>query len=420
MESVSSSVDLGSGFPIDITSLESNYAKFYPQSPLSDQYSPLVFLVGSTENQYVQFSDSFLYLRVRILGASGAQITTGAYSPSFDFFASVFSGIEVEQNSTLISTTATLYPYRAHIVKLLTFGYGTKASVAKEELWYEDTLQDKFDTTNAGFKERMTLAAQSAPFEVVGKLSESLFEQGRFTLPEVTTKILLRRSLPEFCLEIGVGGPTSINYEIMNAVFFVRRHIVSESVLVYHHNLLASGHNLQYPVNHFSMRAFNIKSGSTSVLSETLFRGRIPSYLFITFVSTEALQGSLTKQCFNLQHFDVSQISAKIDGNSSVYESLKFNFSENEYILGYHSLLSALAPGQNHGISKDLYKAGQFLVCLGISPNNSLYRNVLEREGSIQIDLSFRTALDKAITCIVVGRFQGNIQIDKYYNVQMQ
>lgn len=125
---------------------------------------------------------------MRILDATGKTITTGTFAPSFDLMSSL-SGIEVEQNSSLISTTATLYPYRAHIVKLLTYGFGYKASIAKEELWNEDTKQDTFDTTNDGFKDRSAVASQSAAFEIVGRLSESLFEQGRFTPPNVTTKI---------------------------------------------------------------------------------------------------------------------------------------------------------------------------------------------------------------------------------------
>jgi hypothetical protein len=87
METASSAVDLGNDFPVDITSLESNYAKYYPQSPLSDQFSPLVFVIGSTDNHYVQFNDSFLYLRVSILDSEGKALTAGLYLPSFDFFS---------------------------------------------------------------------------------------------------------------------------------------------------------------------------------------------------------------------------------------------------------------------------------------------------------------------------------------------
>lgn len=168
METIRSSVDLGSDFPVDITSLESDYAKFYPLNPLSDQYSPLVFLVNSSSNYYVQFNDSFLYLRLRIVDTSGKIISTGTFAPSFDLMSSLFSGIEVEQNSCLISTTATLYPFRAHIIKLLTYGFGYKASIAREELWIEDSKQDTFDTTNDGFKDRAAMASPSAAFEIVG------------------------------------------------------------------------------------------------------------------------------------------------------------------------------------------------------------------------------------------------------------
>ena len=417
MEALRSSVDLGTTFPVDITSLHSNYAKFYPQTPVSDKFSPIVFLISSYSNHYIQFEDSFIYLRLKILDANGAALSAGLYAPSFDFLSSVFSGIEVEQNSTLVSSTATLYPYRAHIVKLLSNGFGTKSTLLKQELWYEDTQQDQFDTTNKGFTDRVGLCTNSALFEVVGKLSESLFEQGRFTPPNVTTKILLRRSLPEFCLEKGAGVTGNLTFEIANAIFFVRRHIVSDAVIAYHHKILSSGHSFQYPVDNFMLRAFNIKTGTSNVLSEALFRGKLPSFLIISFVLTEALQGSFVKQCFNFQHFGVAQISTKVDGDSSVYDSLRFNFDEKEYALGYNSLKSAMAPGSNHGILTERYKAGQFLVCLSISPNPSLYSNVVQSEGNIQLDISFHNALASPVTCLVLGKFSGNIQIDKNYMV---
>lgn len=418
MEGYRSAVELGTDFPIDITSLHSNYSKFYPQNPISDSFSPLVFLIGSTSNQYVDFSDSFIYLRLKILDANGKALTAGLYAPSFDLMSSIFSGIEVEQNSTLISSTATLYPYRSHIIKLLSYGYGTKNTVLKQELWIEDTKPDIFTTVNTGFAERMALCTNSTPFEVVGRLSESLFDQNRFVIPNITTKILLRRSLPQFCLEKG-ANTGDLSYEISNAVFYVRRHVLSDAVIAHHHKILSSGRTLQYPISNYNLRAFNIKSGTTSVISEPLFRGRLPSFLIITFVETEALQGSFSKQCFNFQHFSLSSISAKIDGNSSVYESMKFNFADNEYLLGYNSLKSAMNTGANHGILKDRYIAGQFLVCLSLAPNPGLFSNLQQEEGNIQVDISFGTALNKAVTCLVLGKFSSKIEIDKNYTVSV-
>ena len=86
-------------------------------------------------------------------------------------------------------------------------------------------------------------------------------------------------------------------------------------------------------------------------------------------------------------------------------------------MLGYNSLNSALFPGSNHGLTVDQYKSAKFVVCLGINPNQALYRNVLDRAGTTQLDISFKTPLTEAVTVIVVGRFQDVIEVDRNYMV---
>jgi hypothetical protein len=167
-----------------------------------------------------------------------------------------------------------------------------------------------------------------------------------------------------------------------------------------------------YQVKNFVCRAFNIKEGTSSVISEPLFRGNVPSYLVITFVLTSAFQGNKDKQCFNFQPFGISQISAKVNGETKLYENLQFDFENNLFMQGFHSLKSALAPFANHGITAARYKSGQFMVCLGINPNHSSNSIIPERKGDTQVDIRFKNNLTAAVTCIVLGKFQGEIQID--------
>jgi hypothetical protein len=328
----------------------------------------------------------------------------------------LFSGVEIEQNGTLVSTAATLYPYRAHLTKLLSYDLGYKSTIAQQEFWYPDTAVDSFTTTgNTGYKDREAICGASKPFELVGRLNEAIFEQPRYYPPGITTKILLRKSAPEFFLD---SATTGFKIEFMSAVFFMRRHLVNESVVAYHHKLLNSNQNLQFPVSTFITRGFNIKEGTQSILSEALFRGRIPQYLLITFVPTAATQGKLDRSCFALRHFGISDLSALVDGGK-LYESFNFDFADNQqtFMLGYNSLNSALIPGSNHGLTLDQYKTNNFVVCLGINPNDAAHRNVIERGGTTQLDITFKAALTEAVTVIVVGRFQGKIEVDRNYNV---
>lgn len=403
------SADLGSRYPQDITSKESERTSYYPQTVLSDPYSPIVFVIEGTPYHYLQFETSELALLVRILDANGKPFLEKLKTvPSFDFLSSIFSGVEIEQNGTLISSSATLYPYRSHIRKLLSYDFAIKQHEAQSEMWFEDTLTDDFEK-NDGFISRFGYSNKSTPFRVIGRISESLFEQKKYTPSGVTTRIVLRRSPPQFCCE----GLVDATYEIMSAKFSVRRHLVEEQVVSRNDRLpeLYFQHYDDIP------RAFNIKAGTSNIISEAIYRGRIPSYLVVTFISTVAFQGDKSKQCFNFQPFNLGRISVRINGDTKILETVNFNFGGNDFFEGYQSLRRATDLGHNHGIHPDRYKDGQFLVVLDINPNDSINATLPEKEGTTQLDISFQTGLIQDVTCIVLGRFQSEYYFDKNKNV---
>lgn len=261
-----SSLDLGENYPTDISSLQSEYSCYYPINQISDDTTPISFVVPSSSIHYVQFNDSFVYLKLKIVSSTGATLTaTDVVAGSFDLLSSIFSGIEIDMNGCLVSKTATLLPYRSHILKLLTRDKGYKDTIATSEFWYPDTKANTFDTDNSVFTTRAAFSTASAPFEILGRLSESIFETPKYFPPQINTKILLRRSASEFCLDTSVTT-TKYKLSISECVLYVRRHVVHPSVIAYHHKLLSSNRKFQYPLKQFEIRTFNLAVGTSSTL----------------------------------------------------------------------------------------------------------------------------------------------------------
>lgn len=259
-----SSLDLGENYPTDISSLQSEYSCYYPINQISDDTTPISFVVPSSSIHYVQFNDSFVYLKLKIVSSTGATLTaTDVVAGSFDLLSSIFSGIEID--GCLVSKTATLLPYRSHILKLLTRDKGYKDTIATSEFWYPDTKANTFDTDNSVFTTRAAFSTASAPFEILGRLSESIFETPKYFPPQINTKILLRRSASEFCLDTSVTT-TKYKLSISECVLYVRRHVVHPSVIAYHHKLLSSNRKFQYPLKQFEIRTFNLAVGTSSTL----------------------------------------------------------------------------------------------------------------------------------------------------------
>ena len=82
-----------------------------------------------------------------------------------------FSDVRVSLNEKLVSPPTSLYPYRAYIETLLSYGPVAKESQLTGVMWYKDTPghQYKRTTDNKGFTARKALTAQSKSVQMMGK-----------------------------------------------------------------------------------------------------------------------------------------------------------------------------------------------------------------------------------------------------------
>lgn len=420
-------LDLGSIPLSDISILQSEYQIYFPESSIKDSNTPVQFVIPSSSSQYLDLASSFLYCRLQILKSNGdATTSTDEITGSHNFFACLWDSIEVIMNGTLISKSPNLYPYRMHLLDLLTHGTGYKSTKLTSQLYYPDTKPNIFTgTTNEGFVKRMDITKQSAMFEMIANLSEAIFSQTRYLVPGVDLRITLRRSDPQFALtgKALQSTPSVFPYKISfdSIALYVKKHIVHPQVMATHHKILSGGKKLQYPLKIIEMRTFNIAKGSQTFLSETLFRSNLPEFIVITFVDSVALNGSVSQSCFNFEPFDIQSIVVSIDGSSSIYRQLDFDSANNIALLGYNTLASAL-NNQEYGnaISRDSYLNGNFCIVLDLYPSNTGNQFQSRHEGQLKLDLRFKSVLQKPINCIVLAQFQNCLTIDNNRNVSLE
>jgi hypothetical protein len=109
---------------------------------------------------------------------------------------SLFSDVSVSLNEKLVSPPNSLYPYRAYIDTLLSYGPAAKESQLTGAMWYKDTPghQDKTTAANKGFTSRKALTTQSKSVPDDGKttlgfiLSREIFTESRQSENQITTK----------------------------------------------------------------------------------------------------------------------------------------------------------------------------------------------------------------------------------------
>ena len=146
---------------------------------------------------------------------------------------SIFSDVSVSLNENLVSPPTSLYPYRAYIEILLSYGPAAKESQLTGVIWYKDTPghQDKRTTDNKGFTSRKALTAQSKAVQMTGKLHLDLFCQKKYLLNHVDLKIKLRRSRDVFAL---MADADNYKIKIKDLALFVRNVQLSPAVRMGH------------------------------------------------------------------------------------------------------------------------------------------------------------------------------------------
>jgi hypothetical protein len=159
-------------------------------SALTDQ-GPYEYTVSGAGDDYIDLANTYLFVEAQIVDDDDTAL----------WMHSLFSDVSVSLNEKLVSPPTSLYPYRAYIETLLSYGPAVKESQLTGVIWYKDTPghQDK-RTDNKGFTSRKALTAQSKSVQMMGKLHLDLFCQEKSLLNHVNLKIKLRRGRNVFAL----------------------------------------------------------------------------------------------------------------------------------------------------------------------------------------------------------------------------
>ena len=112
---------------------------YQPVSTLTDN-GPIEFNRTWLGEDYIDLTNTFLHLGVKITSADGANIAdVAAIGPVNLLIHSLFSQVDVALNEKLVSSSANTYAYRAYLENLLNYGKEAKESQLTSVMWYKDT-----------------------------------------------------------------------------------------------------------------------------------------------------------------------------------------------------------------------------------------------------------------------------------------
>lgn len=150
VKAVNSYLDLFSLNASDVSILNGYHVPVYPSVSLKEVSAPLEFSISGVPNVYLDLSDSFLYVNLKVTTADGkALVALTDVSTTNLFLHALFDLVEIYMNGKLVSSKSN-YPFVAYILSQLSFSAAYKEEVLKNALYVKDTNAEKMSEDNAG------------------------------------------------------------------------------------------------------------------------------------------------------------------------------------------------------------------------------------------------------------------------------
>jgi len=406
------------------TSIEAaSYCDYHPLTSIGDG-SPIEFEISGTGEDYIDFSNTYLFVKAKITQANGANtIATDVVGPANYFLHSMFSQVDISLNGTSVTASTNTYPYRAVIEALLSYGSDCKESQLSAALFYKDTAGNMENVAldganqNIGLVKRAELTTMNRVVDMMGRIHADIFFQDRYMISDVNIKIKLTRSKDAFCLM----SDDEFAVKIVSAQLYVRKVKLSPSVYLAHARTLEQG-TAKYPIKRVICKTFTVPVGFRDVTHEKLFCGQLPCRLVVGLVDNEAFNGAFNRNPFNFQHFNVSEIGVYLDGQQvHAVKALQPDYAHHQYVDAYMSLFSGsgkINRDEGNFIARTDFARGYGLYAYDLTPDlaeNDHFN--LTRQGNVRLLLKFSAALQRTVTVIAYAEFENVIEIDRSRNV---
>ena len=408
-------LDLKSIPPTMTTMQDTQWVDYHPIASLDSYHAPIEFTIPPHTEFYTDLSQTYLYVKFRILKETGEDLATDSkVYPVNNLFHSMFSGIDLYLNNKLVTKNSDTYPYRAYIENLFSYGSDVKENQLKAaEFWYEDEPKKFEDITDAAITARGTSVGQSKVVELQGRLHLDLAMQEKYLPNGIEMKLRLSRSSPRFCL-MADECPSKI--KIDTAILTVR-YVQLLPTIANDLNQTIAQHNAKLPIRRVEVKTFTIGTGLRSKTEDHLFQGQLPKRLFIGMVTNEGFNGSYATNPFFFQHFDLSKLDVTCDGHSGYGKPFEPKFGADQYLRSYLSLYQALASQnqvQNCNIDYEDYKGGYCFWGYDLTPDQAADQSHLHpiKTGNLRLEFQFATALEQTINVIVYAEFDSLVEIN--------
>lgn len=400
------------------------YTEERPISNLINESTPIEFVISGNGNDYIDLTKSRLYAKLQILKADGTKLAPKEKTGIINLpLQSMFSHIDIYMNNKLVSVNSNNYPWKSYLKVILSSGRDEQQSQLQSQLFMKD--DDPMDSLslNSGFVNRYEYTKESRIFELEGNLLEDALNlEGKLLINGVDIYMKLFRSDAPFLL---MSGESSPNYKIkiVDVSFKTARVKLDPGVILNHRRQLQES-PARYVMNRSHVIQNVIPTGSTEFYWDSLFPKALPTRVVFGLLSQSSVNGDYTKNPFNFQHFNLSEIALKINGVKVYGAPLKLDFGVNRnYTSAFVRLFEIcgkwnLDTGLN--LTMENFGKGYSLIAFSLDPCD-LQEDFLNlvKHGNARLEMRFRTATTETINCLCYYQTQAILTVDEAREVRI-
>lgn len=404
----------------DVSLSSTNASEYHSLNSTSDPSTPIEFFIQSNDVQFIDLSETKLYLKAKIVKAEGgADIpATEVVAPVNNFLHSLFQQCSIYLNEVLVTPSSNQYAYRSYIETVLAYSKEFKKSQAQGALYYKDkdpNTKGVGDEDDDGYKTRFEMTKGSATFELIGRPFADLFVQNKYLIPGIDVRVQFTRSTPEFCLFAAADGKYKII--ISDAKLLVQKHTLLPSLVMKTLKTWEHGKPISYPMKRVEIKTYSLAPGTLTSVNENLLSGLLPDRIIIGLVASTDYLGSITTNPFHFRHFGLNYVNVSVNGDQSTNLPIHLDWTSNVYIQLYNNLFYGLGIANDDAgidLSRIEYKKHPLMV-FNLRHTKEGFPN--PKHGNVKLELKFGANNQGAITVLVYAEYQSVLHIDNNKNV---
>ena len=398
---------------------------YYPLNAVQDK-GPYTFVIPGEGNEYTLLPLMRLYGQISIVKEDGTDIGDDDNVSIVNMAPyALFANLEVFANGIpVVHNSKRNYMYVTYLTEHISYCNEAKKTWMVLHGFMEDTpgKQTITDITgdNIGLKNRQKWIKGSRKMGFSIPIHSAINFSERLFPPNVEYKISFERGSDDFVL-LCKDATTKYKIKISDLELEARKIICSPEVVKYHAESINKT-NIKYPLSVMRVHEEPINSGTTKIVLSNVVRGKLPNQIIIGLVNQEAFKGSVTKNPYNFQHYNLSEFFCTINGTPFPQTPIKADFTGNNVVRLYQHFIDScgiLTTNTGNGITWDMFLNGSTFFCIDFNPDKCNGYHIHETQvGNLDIHLTFSEALKESITMLAYMGFNNEfVTIDKDRNV---